>query len=165
MNVSEVMQTPAQCCHAGDSLEQAAEMMAQHDCGSIAVVDQNNHAVGIVTDRDIALAAAQRHKPLWELKAGELTGQHDLYTCHDDTDVHEALHMMADKKVRRLPVVGADGELHGMVVMSDILHRLSMYGAKAQTAPEDWREALETFNSVTTPSLPITTPDFGDYGR
>jgi CBS domain-containing protein len=161
MNVKEVMHTPAQCCHAGDSLEQVAQLMAQNDCGAIAVVDQGNHAIGIVTDRDIALLAAERHKPLWEIKAGELTGQHNLYTCHDNTDVHAALHMMADKKVRRLPVVGSDGELHGMVAMSDILHRLSLSGASARTAPEDWREALEAFNSITSPSLPMVMPDMG----
>lgn len=159
MNVSEVMQTPAQSCLPDDSLEMAAQMMAQNDCGSIAVVDEANHAIGIVTDRDIALLAADRHQPLWELKAADLSGRHDLYTCREDTDVHEALHLMADKKVRRLPVVGDDGELHGMVAMSDILHRLRMSGRATQDTAEDWREALETFNHITTPSLPITTPD------
>lgn len=158
MNVSEVMQTPVQCCLPDDSLEMAAQMMAQNDCGSIPVVDAANHAIGIVTDRDIALLAADRHQPLWELKAGDLTGRHDLYTCHEDTDVQEALHMMSDKKVRRLPVVGDDGELHGIVVMSDILHRLRMSGRATQDAPGEWRDALETFNHITTPSLPITTP-------
>ena len=159
MNVREVMHRPVQCCHPGDSLEWAAQMMAQNDCGAIAVVDQANHAIGIVTDRDIALLAAERHQPLWEIKAGELTGKHDLYTCHDDTDVHEALHMMADKKVRRLPVIGDDGELHGMVAMSDILHRLGMSATSVRAAPEDWREALEAFNNITSPSLPMVMPD------
>lgn len=161
MNVSEIMHTPVQCCHPDDSLETAAQMMAQNDCGAIAVVDEANHAIGIVTDRDIALMAAERHRPLWELKAADLSGRHYLYTCHDDTDVHEALHMMADKKVRRLPVVGADGELHGMVAMSDILHRLSMSGVAVRDAPEDWREALEAFNHITSPSLPMVMPDMG----
>lgn len=155
MNVREVMHKPVQCCQPGDSLEQAAQMMAKNDCGAIAVVDKSNHAIGILTDRDIALMAAERHKPLWEIKASELTGRHELYTCQDDTDLHAALHMMAEKKVRRLPVVGRDGELHGMVAMSDILHSLSMHGASVRNAPEDWREALEAFNEITTPSLPI----------
>lgn len=159
MNVSEVMHKPAQCCHAGDSLEMAAQLMAQNDCGAIAVVDQANHAIGIVTDRDIALLAAERHQPLWELKAGELMGQHDLYSCQDDTDLHAALRLMADKKVRRLPVLGRDGDLHGMVAMSDILHHLSLSGASARSAPEDWREALQAFNSVTSPSLPLVMPE------
>ncbi|MNZ83298.1 Hypoxic response protein 1 [compost metagenome] len=158
MNVSEVMHKPAQCCHAGDSLEMAAQLMAQNDCGAIAVVDQAHHAIGIVTDRDIALLAAERHQPLWELKAGELMGQHDLYSCQDDTDLHAALRLMADKKVRRLPVLGRDGDLHGMVAMSDILHHLSLSGASARSAPEDWREALQAFNSVTSPSLPLIMP-------
>ncbi|MBV2131981.1 CBS domain-containing protein [Pseudomonas sp. MAP12] len=161
MNVCEVMHKPVQCCHTSDSLEVAAQLMAQNDCGAIAVIDQANHPIGIVTDRDIALLAAERHQPLWELQAGELTGKHNLYTCHDDTDVHEALHMMADRKVRRLPVIGSDGELHGMVAMSDILHGLRMSGASVQAAPEDWREALEAFNHITTPSLPINIPDKG----
>lgn len=161
MNVSEVMHQPVHCCHSGDSLEQAAEMMAKGDCGAIAVVDQNNHAIGILTDRDIALMAAERHKPLWELKAGELAGRHGLYTCLDDTDVHEALHLMAEKKVRRLPVVGAGGELHGMVAMSDILHQLTLHGATVRNAPEDWRQALETVNTITSPSLPAVMDDLG----
>ena len=161
MNVSDLMHKPAQCCHPGDSLEMAAQMMAQNDCGAIAVIDDSNHAIGIITDRDIALMAAEQHKPLWELKVGDLAGRHGLYTCRDETDVHDALHMMADKKVRRLPVVGADGELHGMVAMSDILHRLSMSGVTARTAPEDWREALEAFNHTTPPSLPMVMPDMG----
>lgn len=161
MNVSEVMHKPVQSCHPGDSLEMAAQMMAQSDCGAIAVVDDANHAIGIVTDRDITLLAAERHRPLWELTAADLSGRHDLYTCHDDTDLHEALHMMATKKVRRLPVVGTDGELHGIIAMSDILHRLSMSGNSVSAAPEDWREALEAFNHITSPSLPLIMPDMG----
>ena len=161
MNVCEVMHSPAQCCHAGDSLELAAQLMAQNDCGAIAVVDQGNHAIGIVTDRDIALLAAERHQPLWAMTAGELAGKHDLYTCHDNTDVHAALHLMADKQVRRLPVIGTDGVLHGMLAMSDILHRLTPGAASTRSAPEDWREALDAFNRITSPSLPMGLPERG----
>lgn len=161
MNVNEVMHQPVQCCHAGDSLELAAQLMAQNDCGAIAVIDQNHHAIGIVTDRDIALLAAERHQPLWAMTAGELAGKHDLYTCLDDTDIHAALQLMAEKKVRRLPVVGSDGELHGMLAMSDILHRITPAAITASSSPEDWREALEAFNHITSPSLPMSMPTAG----
>lgn len=149
MQVKEVMHRTVHRCQPSDNLEYAAQMMWENDCGAIPVVDRHQHPVGIITDRDITLAAAREHKPLWEMKAKEFTRQRDLYTCSADTDIHEALALMVENKIRRLPVVDRDGHLLGIVAMSDILHQLANAKASAAAVTQDLREALHAFNAIT----------------
>jgi len=65
MNASDVMTKTVRSCSAGDSLQRAAQLMWEGDCGSVPVVDSDNRVVGILTDRDIAMAAYTQGRPLW----------------------------------------------------------------------------------------------------
>ena len=60
LKVKELMTLDVSCCHPGDTLERAAELMWQHDCGCVPVVDEGSHVVGMITDRDVCMAAYTR---------------------------------------------------------------------------------------------------------
>ena len=152
MKIKDVMHKPVTSCQAGDNLEQAATLMWQNDCGAIPITDRSDHPIGILTDRDITLAAARQHKPLWEMKANDVLQQRPLFTCTADTELHDALHLMAEKQIRRLPVIDASGRLQGIVAMSDIVHEITRQSSSSTPAQRELREAVSTFNAVTTPS-------------
>jgi len=60
MNASDLMTTGVKTCRVDDSVERAAQIMWEHDCGAVPVVDADERLVGIVTDRDVCMAAYTR---------------------------------------------------------------------------------------------------------
>lgn len=120
MNVNDIMSLNVKSCASDLTLDQVALMMWENDCGSIPVVIDNK-PVGIVTDRDIAMCCALNHRAPWELSVLTITADRTLYTCSAADNIEDALAIMKDKKVRRLPVVDADGCLVGMLSIDDII--------------------------------------------
>lgn len=121
MNINEVMTADVKSCNPDTNLDEAARLMWDYDCGAVPVVNEKNVAIGIVTDRDIAMAALLNHQPLWNLKAAQIIqGQH-LCCCHQEDDVDGCLEKMEQNGVRRIPVVNQDGTLAGIVSMGDIV--------------------------------------------
>lgn len=121
MYVNELMIKDVKCCDWNTTLETAAIMMWDNDCGAIPIIDESSRPVGMVTDRDIAMAAALNHKPLWELRAGDISGHRVTYTCTLGDDIKSALKQMRAHKVRRLPVVNDLGQLQGILSIDDII--------------------------------------------
>ncbi|MCD8509270.1 MAG: CBS domain-containing protein [Bacillus sp. (in: Bacteria)] len=98
------------------SIQEAAALMEQHDCGAIPVVD-NGQVTGIITDRDIALRATghglQANASVSECMSNNVA-------CADvNMDIHEAANMMAENQIRRLPVV-ENNQLVGMLSIGDL---------------------------------------------
>ena len=121
MNVRELMTKTVCCCSPHDDIESVALMMMDNDCGSIPITNEQGQPVGIITDRDIALAAAARHKALWQLRAEDfITGQ-PVSLCGADDDIRSALSVMQHARVHRLPVVDGNGEVQGMLSMDDVV--------------------------------------------
>ena len=122
---SEVMTREPVCCEPADSISKAAEVMKREDVGSVPVVESRNDArlVGIVTDRDIVV------KVVADGRNVEGTTVQDAMTpdpvcCREDDDVSRAVSLMEERQVRRMPVVGADGRLAGIIAQADIATRL-----------------------------------------
>lgn len=123
MNVRDIMSSTVSCCGLQDDLESVALMMESNACGSMPITNDLGQAIGMITDRDIALAAASRHKALWQLHAEDfLTGQ-PVTVCHADDDIHTALSIMQRARVHRLPVINGDNEVLGMLSMDDVISR------------------------------------------
>jgi CBS domain-containing protein len=123
---SEVMTREPVCCEPGDPISKAAEVMKRADVGSVPVVDSKSagRLVGIVTDRDIVL------KVLADGRSVEDSTVRDAMTanpasCREDDDVSRAVSLMEERQVRRMPVVGADGRLAGIIAQADIATRLN----------------------------------------
>lgn len=120
MKVHEVMTVDVGVCGLEESLTKAARLMWEKDCGVVPVVSAENRVVGVVTDRDIAIAAATRNRRPSSIKAGEMTLR-PLKACAPEDDVKDALKRMRKYKIRRLCVTNPDGALLGIVSLSDIL--------------------------------------------
>jgi CBS domain-containing protein len=120
MIIREVMTRNAKLTHPDDTLQQAATLMKDCDCGVLPVAD-GDHLVGMLTDRDIAIRCIAEGKgPNARVK--DAMTQEVLY-CFDDQDTQHICQNMADIQVRRLPVMNRDKQLVGIVSLSDLARK------------------------------------------
>ncbi len=137
MNVNEVMSSDVTSCSTDTSLDQAARLMWDNDCGAVPVVNEKNVPVGIITDRDIAMAALHKHKPLWEMQVNQIIqGQH-LCCCHQEDNIEGCLTKMEQNGVRRIMVTSQNGKLCGIVSMGDIVAATANRKSKNSLGPSD----------------------------
>jgi CBS domain-containing protein len=90
MKVQDIMTSDVQCCGPDTNLAAAAKMLWDSDCGALPVLSVQGRVMGMITDRDICMAAATKNKPapditVWETVSGK------AHTCHMSYDVHTAL--------------------------------------------------------------------------
>ena len=117
MKVSEIMTASPACCSPTDSLRDAARIMRDNDCGAVPVVE-NDRVVGIITDRDLAIRAVAEGLSADSPVSGCLT--HEPRCCSEDADVDEVARVMSENQVRRVPIVGAEGRVVGIVSQADL---------------------------------------------
>src|SRR5438270_7126636 len=105
IDCSEVMTKELTVCFPSDTVVRAAQLMAKHHVGAVPVVDdENNRALlGIVTDRDITLRVVAHGHDAKNIKVTEVMTR-DVVTCAPAQNVREAIDIMADRQLRRLPV-------------------------------------------------------------
>lgn len=127
MNASEVMTTAVQSCRADDNLQRAMQIMWDHDCGVVPVVDAENRVIGMITDRDVAVAAYTQGRPLWQIPVSSAMAKkvHGVEAT-DSLEMVETL--MRRVHVRRVPVLDGQGTLRGIISLND-LARHSQRGA------------------------------------
>jgi CBS domain-containing protein len=106
-----------------ESLGDAARLMREHHVGCLVVVERaeaGDTAVGVLTDRDIAVAVVARDVDARMLRVGDVMST-DLVTAREDDSVLDVLATMRRRGVRRVPVVDAAGRLAGVLALDDIL--------------------------------------------
>ena len=114
----EVMTGGAECIGENDTLLDAAKRLAELDVGAMPICGEDDRLKGMLTDRDIVVKALAQGKDPGSTRAGELAEGKPVTIGAEDS-VEEALHMMAEHKVRRLPVI--DGhKLIGIVSQADL---------------------------------------------
>lgn len=91
--------------------------MAEVNCGAVPVVDDSDRCVGVVTDRDIALRVVAKGKGP-DTQLSECMTK-EVITCTPDTDAHKCADIMAEKQIRRIPVV-ENGKLVGIIALGDL---------------------------------------------
>jgi CBS domain-containing protein len=121
MNINEIMSIDVKTCKPNSNLEYVAGLMWKYDCGAIPVIDDNNKPMGVITDRDIAMAAMLNHKPLWSLTPNDLIHEQTLCCCEQNDSLQDCLNKMQEDGVRRILVTNADGTLAGIVSIGDIV--------------------------------------------
>jgi CBS domain-containing protein len=107
-----------------DNVAAAADRMRQRTVGSLVVVDEEKHPVGIVTDRDLVIRALADAKDADTTPVVEVMTP-DIVVAKDDIPIAAAVRMMREGKFRRLPVVNREGLLIGLLTLDDILMRLA----------------------------------------
>lgn len=128
MQVCDVMTANPVSVDSKDSLQHAAKMMRENDCGSLPVVESMK-VCGVITDRDIAVRAVAEGTSPSDALDSAMTG--DVVTIASTADTEEASKMMADNQLRRLYVVD-NGNLVGVVALADLANQTS--GAQAAEA-------------------------------
>jgi CBS domain-containing protein len=119
VKVKDIMTTNVRKCFMSDSLATAAQLMWDHDCGCVPVLNEHAQLVGMLTDRDICMAAFFQGVPISGVKVSAVMSR-QLFDCTSDDDLSVAERIMRDKKVRRLPVLNEEGRLVGLLSLSDI---------------------------------------------
>jgi len=116
----ELMSAQPTCCTPGDTVQEAARLMCECDCGCIPVVEdkKSNRIVGVITDRDIACrCTAQGKGPKTSVKE---VMTRDPKCCAPDDEVTLVERIMAEEQVRRVPVVDDRGFCVGIIAQADL---------------------------------------------
>ena len=117
MKVNDVMTKTVYQVSADQTLNDAARLMWDHDCGWLPVVDDHEQVVAALTDRDIAMAAFLNGQCLSELPVAKAQSQ-TLLTCRPTDGIDQAEKLMQLHRIRRLPVIDKAGHLVGVHAQS-----------------------------------------------
>jgi CBS domain-containing protein len=126
VKVSEVMTRQVEIASPDDTLRKAAGRMAELDTG-VLPVGEGDRLVGMLTDRDIAVRAVAQGKGPDAKVRDAMTP--DVKYCFEDEDLDAVVRSMGEQKVRRLPVMGRDKRLVGIVSLGDV----AVYADSKQT--------------------------------
>ena len=117
-SVQDLMTSNPRTIGSESSVVEAAKIMGDEDVGIVPIVD-GDRLVGTITDRDIAIKVVAEGKDARSTTVGQVASR-DLVTVDPQQDLDEALRLMAQHQVRRLPVVEEDGRLVGILAQADV---------------------------------------------
>src|SRR5262245_31874940 len=118
MQVKEIMSQEVEVIRPDTSVKAAAEKMSQLDIGPLPVCD-DEHLIGLVTDRDIAVRAVAKGCDPQTTPVRDIMTSEVVY-CFEDQDLHTAARMMEHRQIRRLPVLNRAKRLVGIVSLGDL---------------------------------------------
>lgn len=146
MKVKGLMTQDAKAIWLTESLANAAKSMWENDCGILPVIKDGRKVVGMITDRDICMAAAMRERSASAISVEEvITGK--VFSVKPDDEIEVALHLMQEHKVRRLPVLGEEGELRGVLSINDVVMNARPANGK-QTSPLSYANVVKTYKAI-----------------
>lgn len=132
MRIEQLMKSPAISCSVDGTAALAAKLMWDHDVGVIPLLGDDQRVVGIITDRDLAMAAYTQGKPFSSMPLRSCMSK-SVFSCRPTDSFEVAERLMREKQVHRLPVIDAAGKLCGMVSLNDlarsVLSQRSLDGA------------------------------------
>lgn len=146
MKVKEVMAPDAKAIWLTESLTDAARLMWENDCGVLPIIKDGRKVVGMITDRDICMAMAMRDQRPSGVSVEEVMSG-EVYAVNPEDEIDQALQAMQEHKIRRLPVVNAEGELEGILSMNDIVLKAD---ASAETAGDGiaYGDVVKTYRAI-----------------
>lgn len=156
MKTHELMTRDVDACSPATDLAAVSMAMWRQDCGIVPVIDDGRHVLGVITDRDICMALATRHRRAEELNAGEVMSGEVAFVRPED-DVRVALETMRTRRVRRLPVVDTEQRLRGVVSINDVVLHARPSGGRV-TSGISANDVLSTLQGICGHSLPAPPP-------
>jgi len=123
MEISKAMHEKADWVGTDTPISKIAEMMKTNDIGAVPI-GQDDRLVGMVTDRDIALRVVAAGRDPKKIKAKDVMTEGIVY-CRTAETVEDAIHLMDQKKIRRLPELDDKKRLVGMLSLGDVAHSVS----------------------------------------
>lgn len=155
MKVRDLMSHPVHSCSSRDTADRAANLMWEHDVGSIPVIDSEAGLLGVVTDRDLAMAAHLQNRHLSEIPVSAVMGPLP-FTCSPEDSIGRAEQIMSAHQIHRLPVV-EDGLVVGMLSTNDLV----------RAASAGWRQykaagIVQTLAAIAAPRKAVTVDAVGE---
>lgn len=160
MKIQELMTRQVEACEPTTDLAAVSMTMWRQDCGIVPIIDDARRVVGVITDRDICMALATRHRRAEELTAQDVMSDR-LYSVRPDDEARVALETMRTQRVRRLPVVDAERCLRGIVSLNDVVLNAHPSGARV-TPGISANDVLTTLQGICGHPLPAQRPPVKD---
>ena len=148
MEIREVMTEHPQCCDMNASANDAARIMWERDCGAVPITDESGRVAGIVTDRDICMAAYFQGLALSDIRLADIMTRRPC-TFSEDGDLRAAEQLMQEHQIRRLPIVDRGGSLVGIVSLADVTRAVTRNGAMSERG--EVNEFCQTVAAVSEP--------------
>ena len=139
-------------CTPDMELARVGWLMWEGDCGSLPVIREGKIA-GMITDRDLCMAAAMKPRPCTEIRVAEAMSAGDVAVVRDDGSLEDALALMAERRVRRLPVLNAAGDLVGILSLNDAVRAAGKFGGEARVTCD---QILAVLKAVAEPRMTAT---------
>jgi CBS domain-containing protein len=143
MTAKDFMTANVKSCGADANLASVAKIMWDCDCGTVPVVNEERKIIGMITDRDICIAAATRSTAPANIRVREVMSG-PVRKCFSEDGVSTVLRTMKEGRVRRLPVLDREERLVGIVSINDLVARADRHAGA--TVPAD--EFLATLKSI-----------------
>jgi CBS domain-containing protein len=142
MKVQDVMVKDVRFCSPDTNLAAVTQIFWEQGCGAVPVVE-NGRAIGMITDRDVAIALGTRNVQAGETLVRDVALP-KVFFCLGQDDIHAALSTMRAQQVRRLPVVDNEGALAGILSLDDLV---MLAGDKATDALT-YSDVVDTMKSI-----------------
>lgn len=129
MQCSEIMTKNPEFCLPSDTVIKAAQLMKSEDVGPIPIVadKEGKKLTGIVTDRDLTIKVIAEARDPNTTRLEDVMSD-NVVSCKENDDVDRVLKLMEDNQVRRIPVVGQNDQLLGIIAQADVATRLGEPG-------------------------------------
>ncbi len=122
MKVDMLMSRDVKTCAPTATLDDAARIMWENDCGCVPVVDEQGRATAMVTDRDICMAGLTQGRPYSQIPVS-VAASKALYAVKSGDTAQSAEALMSSRQVRRLAVIDDSGRLVGLLSLNDLARR------------------------------------------
>jgi len=122
MKAKDLMVRDVKTCTTSEDANRAAQLMWENDCGVVVVLDSESRVAGMLTDRDVCMAAYTQGLPLSSVRVVDVMSR-EVKSCGPEDDVSTLASVMRLGQVRRLPVIDALGTLVGIVSLNDLARR------------------------------------------
>ena len=118
MKVAEAMRRQFQTVKPAESVQVAAQTMAEGDEHALLVLDEGDRLIGIVTERDITVRAVADAKPPAETPISDIMSG-DVFTCGPDDDAADLAKLLNERQIEQAPVLDGDRTV-GLLVLADL---------------------------------------------
>ena len=154
MTIEPIMSRDVHHCRPDHTLAYAASQMWEHDCGSLPVCTGDGggepRVIGMLTDRDICMAALFQGKPLHELKVADSMSR-DIRVSKADDRPEDVELLMREQRIRRVPVTDENGALVGIVSLADFARAARTRAASRKRDSFSERDVGHTLAAICEP--------------
>lgn len=156
MKVEQLMTKEVAACSLDHMLNEAAQIMWDHDCGFVPITDgtTSQRVVGCVTDRDLCMAAYTRGQTLGQIRIGDVMST-EVCTCKPGDEIAVAEATMREKQIHRLPVVDDADHLLGVISLADLAREATRH-AKPRSQDLTAGKIGETLGAIRQPRVSAT---------